>query len=378
MASIAEQLLAGAAQTAQTAPDFAGGIQKGAQLAESIAQVQQRREQLEQQKQQVQQQKFEKVGQWLTDYSKMPEGPAKKAFGNKFIPTGIGALGLGDKIDPTIIDMSKSDPTFAAFLVSNVRRGDLSVADLTNPDKVASLYAKVGKQFGDMDKFQSVVTENLEPLGEAEKFAQSEEGKAARAATISGSKQTQQGIGNLQDLRKEYTSHPTTKKTFEVADSYGKIRTNLTGKPSAARDMAAIFSYMKILDPNSTVREGEYASAKNAGGIPDKIITLYEGARNGQILSPQQRKEFLSAAGRLYASQYESQKKVDQDYTDIARSTGLNPKLVITGNRIKAPPKDDVKTKTYDIGGVSMTKEQAEAFFKANPQFADQKKGLGL
>ena len=38
--------------------------------------------------------------------------------------------------------------------------------------------------------------------------------------------------------------------------------------PDAAGDMALIFSYMKMLDPNSTVREGEYATAQDAGSIP--------------------------------------------------------------------------------------------------------------
>ena len=42
----------------------------------------------------------------------------------------------------------------------------------------------------------------------------------------------------------------------------------LNASANAAGDMALIFSYMKMLDPNSTVREGEYATAEAAAGVP--------------------------------------------------------------------------------------------------------------
>ena len=45
--------------------------------------------------------------------------------------------------------------------------------------------------------------------------------------------------------------------------------------PSAAGDLAMIFTYMKILDPTSVVREGEQATAQNAAGTPERIKNIY-------------------------------------------------------------------------------------------------------
>lgn len=71
---------------------------------------------------------------------------------------------------------------------------------------------------------------------------------------------------------------------------------------TAAGDLSLIFAYMKILDPNSTVREGEFANAQNAGGVDDKIRNLYNKVMKGTRLSDRQRKDFVNNAGVLYNS----------------------------------------------------------------------------
>ena len=65
-------------------------------------------------------------------------------------------------------------------------------------------------------------------------------------------------------------------------------------------DMALIFNFMKMLDPGSTVREGEFASAQNTGGVDDKIINLYNQALKGTRLNDSQRAGLRAQAEGLF------------------------------------------------------------------------------
>ena len=77
---------------------------------------------------------------------------------------------------------------------------------------------------------------------------------------------------------------PGARITFETHDAFeGKIQKE-TDKPSPASDMALIFGFMKLLDPTSTVREGEYATVQNATGIPGRVTNAYNNAIDGLIL----------------------------------------------------------------------------------------------
>jgi hypothetical protein len=112
----------------------------------------------------------------------------------------------------------------------------------------------------------------------------------------------------------------------QISQAYRKIE---AAPETAAGDMSRIFGYMKILDPGSTVREGEYASAENARGVPDSVRAQYNRVMSGQRLTPKQREEFTQSAGDLVNSQktqFETQKKY---YTDIASQNRINPANVI-------------------------------------------------
>jgi hypothetical protein len=93
--------------------------------------------------------------------------------------------------------------------------------------------------------------------------------------------------------------------------------------------IALIFGYMKLLDPSSTVREGEFATAEQAGGVPQQIVSMYNRAINGERLAPEVRADFANQAGiafNVYQQQYERTK---QYYSDLATRSGANPQNVI-------------------------------------------------
>lgn len=126
------------------------------------------------------------------------------------------------------------------------------------------------------------------------------------------------------ELRKERLSSPTTKATQEVAVAYNKIQ-SAAKNSSAAGDLSLIFSYMKILDPGSTVREGEFANAQNAGGIEDRVRNVYNKVKSGERLSDAQRADFVSQAQNLYQAQIDAQNNLDNQYRALAKKHNLDP-----------------------------------------------------
>jgi hypothetical protein len=134
-------------------------------------------------------------------------------------------------------------------------------------------------------------------------------------------------------LRKEFDDQAAAKdfkivrpayKTLEQLANRQNQRIRQGQDASAADDMAIIFSYMKILDPNSVVRETEYATAKNAAGIPDQIRNLYNKAKNGSFLTADQRKQFISAAQQGYQERRSAYNEQADRYRELGREYGVN------------------------------------------------------
>ena len=121
-------------------------------------------------------------------------------------------------------------------------------------------------------------------------------------------------------LRQEFTKVSGDFITSKAA--YDRLR---AVEPTAAGDMALIFNYMKILDPESTVREGEYANAKNAGSWGDGMRNIYNKAKDGTLLEPRQRLDFNKQAKNVYEAALTQQRRIRSQYELIAISYGLDP-----------------------------------------------------
>jgi len=133
-------------------------------------------------------------------------------------------------------------------------------------------------------------------------------------------------------LRKEKENQPVVKNFNLLSEAYGKIaQTAAIPEKDPARpqaDMSLIYGFMKIQDPNSTVREGEYASAENTRGVPDTVRALYNKAKDGEKLSQQQRAGFISQAKAIYESQKKLKKQVDARYSNLATKSGVDPEYI--------------------------------------------------
>ena len=76
-------------------------------------------------------------------------------------------------------------------------------------------------------------------------------------------------------------------------------------------------------------KDGEYASAENARGVPDTVRAQYNKVMSGQRLSPVQRTQFNQAAGDLITSQVEQFKGQKQYFGDVAKHLKIAPENII-------------------------------------------------
>lgn len=161
----------------------------------------------------------------------------------------------------------------------------------------------------------------------AERTAASSE-RAARLEQTRTSRKTED------DLRTQLVGQQTTKDFREMRTRYFGMRSLIKGQndlilagrqPSAASDIALIFNFMKMLDPSSVVRESEYANAKNAAGVDERVRNAYNQARDGSFLTPSQRGEFLKVASDSYVNQRGLYNELVEQYRGFARDYGANP-----------------------------------------------------
>jgi hypothetical protein len=132
------------------------------------------------------------------------------------------------------------------------------------------------------------------------------------------------------DLRKEYYGLPDIKAYNEVNTAYNQIKV-ATQRPSPANDLAAATKFMKLLDPNSVVRESELIMAVQASGLADRISNTGNRILKGEKLTPTQRKDFFDAATQFYKIAEDKKRAIDTQYTNIGIESNLNYKNIIPG-----------------------------------------------
>jgi len=182
--------------------------------------------------------------------------------------------------------------------------------------------------------YKIIQQKRKEARGEAaEVRAEAREERAQAAEARAEAKEQRAGEPKFSDVagvRKEFIA--SSKDFVTIRDAYNRIQVSAKD-PSAAGDLALIFNYMKMLDPNSVVRESEFANAENAAGVPERIRTMWNRSLQGEKLGPDQRKDFVDRANRLFKSQMQSQEKLESEYRGLAERHKIDPRDVIVDFR---------------------------------------------
>jgi hypothetical protein len=134
------------------------------------------------------------------------------------------------------------------------------------------------------------------------------------------------GSATTNSIRGDFLQN--SKQFAEVAQSTQRVISSASD-PSAAGDLALIFNYMKILDPGSVVREGEFATAQNSAGVPDRLRAQYNKVISGERLAPETRKDFLDRALKLYEGQDQLHTDRVKSFTKLSSDSGIDPKTTI-------------------------------------------------
>ena len=144
-------------------------------------------------------------------------------------------------------------------------------------------------------------------------------------------------------LRKEFNALPEVKQFQEVDTAFRKIQAAAKNH-SAAGDLSLIFAYMKVLDPGSTVREGEFANAQAAAGADQRLLGAIKKVQSGERLSDEQRADFVRQAGQLYEAHRSQFSSSAKRYQGFATKKGLAPEDVAVDVKPQADgaaPADD-------------------------------------
>lgn len=123
-------------------------------------------------------------------------------------------------------------------------------------------------------------------------------------------------------LRKELLGNDVTKNTQALAEAVSRMQ-DAYSNPSAAGDISLVFGFMKALDPRSTVRENEQATAENAGGVPSTVRNTWNKIMTGERLPQHVRDDFMTKARGAFAQQYGRYKQFSGEFGRLAREKGV-------------------------------------------------------
>ncbi len=210
---------------------------------------------------------------------------------------------------------------------------ELIPIDLPNSIKNGFCHLPVFSPEGWFWKRAKFIATNLFSSAEQAAYAkQLVESKSTAGAINLG----QKGLDNTLKLRGDFRSEPVY-KDFQAIDSAYRIINKSLDAGTAAGDLGASTKLMKLLDPDSVVRESELAMAMQATGKLDQLYNYANKIATGEFLSPKQKSEFRSLATEFYNSAAEQYNLKRGEYADIADRNQINV-LDVVGNQIKLKP----------------------------------------
>jgi hypothetical protein len=133
-------------------------------------------------------------------------------------------------------------------------------------------------------------------------------------------------FGQANTLRDEFTK--LTGEFRVVRDAFSNIET-ASRSNTGAGDMSMLYSFVKLLDPNSVVRESEFAAAAASGSFGERIQGAVQRLTTGERLPDTLRNSFLTEARNIFATQNRQYESTAETYRRLAERNGIDPENVV-------------------------------------------------
>lgn len=240
-------------------------------------------------------------------------GTPDKPYTEQDIGSGVGPFQIGSQIPGTGTSATPAKFDYEGAMATALGRGDSNMVNTLLTSKGGGKESPFGKI-----NPKEYTADSIRAFARTGDYASlvPTEGKADANTTF-----TQEGA-----LRDDFTK---LSKTFlDVRDAYSRVKVSAKN-PSAAGDLALVFNYMKMLDPGSTVREGEFATAQNSAGIPDRVRAMYNKSVSGERLADTTRNDFVTRSSMLYERQLKNHKKLEDQFKGLAKKYSLNKERIV-------------------------------------------------
>lgn len=142
-------------------------------------------------------------------------------------------------------------------------------------------------------------------------------------------------------LRKEYTA--LSKGMMDARDAMNKIK-EASKISKGAGDIALVTSFMKMLDPGSVVREGEFAKAADTAGLLSTLQNKAAQLQKGSFLSDEQRKDFVTLAEKYFNSAVTRETEIRSGLQTVVKNYGLNSENIFGITASPVRPSADAGT----------------------------------
>jgi len=160
-------------------------------------------------------------------------------------------------------------------------------------------------------------------------------------------------LSSATGLRKEfnadkaYKDFQTIKRSESTMNSAYKISIRSDTKSRVASDQALAVCFQKMLDPDSVVRESEYARTPEGVSMMNKILAYIPQLQKGGLaISDEDRKAMLDIAKKLLEEGKRALNSHIERYETVSRDYGINPRLVL-GNIKRFEIEGEAKTMSF-------------------------------
>jgi len=260
--------------------------------------------------------------QALSDVMSMQPGQAPSEPYSNVTQEMLGKY--GDKLTPTQMQS----------LIPMMRRMGQSI-----PANMTALGATIGPE-GTKVEYGLPATVTSMPVPGTDYVQPMISGKAA-GAPIKAQPKIQAEIDKLPEAQQKWANdtlsdinkNPQIKAVGEQFKNLMEIK-ELGTTPSD--DIALIFKYMKTLDPTSVVRDNEFQTVGNAGGLPTQIQNIYNSYTTGNKLTPEIRRDIKKSADSIVRGSLKAVESTISDTVSQAKYRGVPEMLILPENSLKA------------------------------------------